>query len=78
MMCLQNSHSIDVVGKFVHLKEIAAKRKARREPGFSFSFCSNYSEGDITHTPRDSPYLARVFGDPGLDKVGVLVAVDCH
>jgi hypothetical protein len=37
-----------------------------------FSFCSNYSWTDITPTPRDSPYLARVFDDPGLDKVGVL------
>jgi hypothetical protein len=34
-----------------------------------FSFCNNYSGTDVTHTPRDSPYLARVFGDPRLDEV---------
>jgi hypothetical protein len=70
MRCLQNSHYIGVAAKIVFLKELWDKKKSPAwEPGFSFSFCTNYSDTDITHTPRDSPYLARVFDDPGLYKI---------
>jgi hypothetical protein len=49
-------------------KGVIGKDKSPALAGLLFSFCSNYSWTDITHTPRDSPCLERVFDDQGLDK----------